>query len=99
MTLQHAASGESRDLEIYPMPGREPVQVPRYELPRGEREPDAAYQVVPDELNLAGIARQNLVTFAEPEARRLSRVRRGEHDQQGGESGNRGTRPPMRARP
>ncbi|MFR0357294.1 glutamate decarboxylase [Streptomyces sediminimaris] len=75
MTVQHDARGESRDLEINPVFSREPVRVPRYELPSGEMEPDTAYQVVHDELMLDGNARQNLATFvstwAEPQVRRL----------------------------
>ncbi|POX43198.1 glutamate decarboxylase [Streptomyces sp. Ru73] len=75
MVVQHDDRGESRDLPINPVFSREPVKVPRYAMPRGEMEPDTAYQVVHDELMLDGNARQNLATFvstwAEPQARRL----------------------------
>ncbi|MDH6227798.1 glutamate decarboxylase [Streptomyces sp. MJP52] len=75
MTVRHDAHGESRDLQVNPVFSREPVRVPRYEMPDGEMEPDTAYQVVHDELMLDGNARQNLATFlsswAEPQAMRL----------------------------
>jgi glutamate decarboxylase len=65
----------ARDLQVNPIFSREPVQVPRYALPRGEMEPGTAYQLVHDELMLDGNARLNLATFvstwAEPEALRL----------------------------
>ncbi|CAM5639435.1 hypothetical protein [Streptomyces canarius] len=60
MTMQHDGPGESRDLEINPVPSREPVRVPRCALPYGEREPGTAYQVVHDGLALDGTARPNL---------------------------------------
>jgi glutamate decarboxylase len=77
MTVRHHHEdrGEIRDLAINPIFSREPVRVPRYAMPKGEMEPDTAYQVVHDELMLDGNARQNLATFvstwAEPQARRL----------------------------
>lgn len=75
MTVKHEVHGRSRDLQVNPIFSREPLRVPRYELPAGEMEPATAYQVVHDELMLDGNARQNLATFvstwAEPEARRL----------------------------
>ncbi|MFE5210850.1 glutamate decarboxylase [Streptomyces sp. NPDC056600] len=75
MTVKHDGHGRSRDLQVNPVFSREPLRVPRYELPAGEMEPATAYQVVHDELMLDGNARQNLATFvstwAEPEARRL----------------------------
>jgi glutamate decarboxylase len=75
VTVKHEAHGRSRDLQVNPVFSREPLRVPRYEMPEGEMEPATAYQVVHDELMLDGNARQNLATFvstwAEPEARRL----------------------------
>ncbi|MEU3557121.1 glutamate decarboxylase [Streptomyces fragilis] len=75
MTVKHEAHDRSRDLQVNPVFSREPLRVPRYQLPAGEMEPATAYQVVHDELMLDGNARQNLATFvstwAEPEARRL----------------------------
>ncbi|MFC4329573.1 glutamate decarboxylase [Streptomyces andamanensis] len=77
MTVRHSRDdqGDSRDLAINPVFSREPLQVPRYALPRAEMDPDTAYQIVHDELMLDGNARQNLATFvstwAEPQARRL----------------------------
>ena len=71
---RHDGRGD-RDLEVNPIFSREPVEVPRYALPRGEMEPATAYQLVHDELMLDGNARLNLATFvstwAEPEARLL----------------------------
>jgi len=50
-------------------------QVPRFDIPDGEMDPDTAYQVVHDELMLDGNARLNLATFVstwmEPQAARL----------------------------
>src|SRR5207244_2820522 len=50
-------------------------EVPRYRMPTGEMTPDAAYQIVHDELMLDGNARLNLATFVttwmEPQAARL----------------------------
>ncbi|ANH94279.1 MULTISPECIES: glutamate decarboxylase [unclassified Streptomyces] len=77
MTVRHSRDdrGDSRDLAVNPVFSREPLQVPRYALPRAEMDPDTAYQIVHDELMLDGNARQNLATFvstwAEPQARRL----------------------------
>jgi glutamate decarboxylase len=71
----HPHGADSRDLQINPIFSREPLQVPRYEIPQKEMEPDTAYQVIHDELMLDGNARQNLATFvstwAEPQALRL----------------------------
>jgi glutamate decarboxylase len=56
-------------------PPGETVSVPRLRLPAGEMSPDAAYQLVHDELMLDGNARLNLATFVttwmEPQARAL----------------------------
>jgi glutamate decarboxylase len=76
MSVNHHGDGRStRDLQINPVFSREPLQVPRYEIPSREMEPDTAYQIIHDELMLDGNARQNLATFvstwAEPQARRL----------------------------
>ncbi|MFE9425890.1 glutamate decarboxylase [Kitasatospora sp. NPDC006697] len=58
-----------------PLFSREPRTVARHEIPRGEMDPDTAYQIVHDELMLDGNARLNLATFvstwAEPQAERL----------------------------
>ncbi|MGW0083861.1 glutamate decarboxylase [Streptomyces sp. NPDC003393] len=77
MTVRHSPDhrGESRELAVNPLFSREPLRVPRYELPQEQMDPDTAYQVVHDELMLDGNARQNLATFvstwAEPQALRL----------------------------
>ncbi|GGY78601.1 hypothetical protein GCM10010300_22820 [Streptomyces olivaceoviridis] len=109
MTMQRDSPGESRGPEINPVPSREPVRVPGYELPHGEGEPGTACQVVYDGPTLDGTARQNLVAFAGPEARRLMaeyteknmRVHREEHERQGLRirAADRGTRLPVRAHP
>lgn len=71
----HGTGSGRRDLEVNPIFSREPLTIPRYELPAGELDPGIAYQVVHDELMLDGNARLNLATFvstwAEPEAARL----------------------------
>jgi glutamate decarboxylase len=71
----HRAPRPDRPLEVNPLFTREPVEVPRDELPAGELDPTAAYQLVHDELMLDGNARLNLATFVgtwmEPEAERL----------------------------
>ncbi|MFN4257814.1 MAG: glutamate decarboxylase [Gemmataceae bacterium] len=50
-------------------------QVPKYQLPEGELEPETAYNLIHDELMLDGNARLNLATFVstwmEPEAEKL----------------------------
>ncbi|MFJ5678972.1 glutamate decarboxylase [Streptomyces sp. NPDC093097] len=65
----------SPKLTVNPVFSREPLHVPRYELPADGMEPDTAYQIVHDELMLDGNARLNLATFvstwAEPQAQRL----------------------------
>src|SRR5579884_2470730 len=77
MAVRHARGegSQSEDLRVNPVFSREPVRVPRYDLPAGELEPETAYQVVHDELMLDGNARQNLATFvstwAEPQALQL----------------------------
>ncbi len=62
-------------MTINPVFSREPVQIPRNNLPPAELDPDIAYQVVHDELMLDGNARLNLATFVttwmEPQATRL----------------------------
>ena len=73
---------QSPDLDALPVSVRpqfcrpgETGQVPRFDLPDGEMDPDTAYQVVHDELMLDGNARLNLATFVstwmEPQGARL----------------------------
>src|SRR5205814_10003215 len=66
---------DKADLAINPIFSREPLQVPRYQLPDAEMNPETAYQIVHDELMLDGNARLNLATFVstwmEPQADRL----------------------------
>jgi len=75
--LKHPASpaDDAARLSICPMLSSEPLDIPRRELPRGEMEPEVAYQIVHDELMLDGNARLNLATFVstwmEPQADRL----------------------------
>lgn len=70
-------SGNRRqaDVTANPIFTREPVRIPRYEMPPRGIDPDIAYQVVHDELMLDGNARLNLATFVttwmEPQASRL----------------------------
>ncbi|TDC17498.1 glutamate decarboxylase [Actinomadura bangladeshensis] len=68
----HGTGSGRRDLDVNPIFSREPLTIPRDELPAGELDPGTAYQVVHDELMLDGNARLNLATFvstwAEPEA-------------------------------
>ncbi|CNE81600.1 glutamate decarboxylase [Mycobacterium tuberculosis] len=77
MALKHpdGNAGGRADLEVNPIFSREPLTIPRYELPAGELDPGTAYQIVHDELMLDGNARLNLATFvstwAEPEGARL----------------------------
>ena len=53
----------------------ETTRIPRHALPDGPLPPDAAYQLIHDELMLDGNARLNLATFVttwmEPQAERL----------------------------
>ena len=64
-----------RDLVVPPIFKADFERVPRDELPAGGMPPDAAYQIVHDELMLDGNARLNLATFVttwmEPQADRL----------------------------
>ncbi len=78
MPLTHPAYQQSsphQAVAINPVFTREPVQIPRDQLPRAELDPDTAYQVVHDELMLDGNARLNLATFVttwmEPHATQL----------------------------
>ncbi len=77
MALKHPAvgAGRSHDLEVNPITAREPLRVPRNELPADQMDPDTAYQIVHDELMLDGNARLNLATFVatwmEAQAERL----------------------------
>src|ERR1700723_3143013 len=52
-----------------------PHPLPKYKFPKQETEPNAAYQLVHDELLLDGNSRQNLATFCqtwmEPETQKL----------------------------
>ena len=65
----------SRDLTPPPLFTLEGDNIPRHMLPAGQLSPDAAYQVISDELMLDGNARLNLATFVttwmEPQAREL----------------------------
>jgi glutamate decarboxylase len=65
----------SRDLSPPPLFTFEGDNIPRHTLPAGQLSPDAAYQVISDELMLDGNARLNLATFVttwmEPQAREL----------------------------
>jgi glutamate decarboxylase len=79
MPLSHPAyqqnSSHREHVAINPVFTREPVQIPRNQLPHTELDPDTAYQVIHDELMLDGNARLNLATFVttwmEPQASRL----------------------------
>ncbi len=77
MALKHpkAAARPTSDLSVPPLLMLEDVRVPRHELPVGSMAPDAAYQLVHDELMLDGNARLNVATFVstwmEPQAERL----------------------------
>jgi glutamate decarboxylase len=59
---RHTETGR-HTLGVNPVFTREPAQVPRFEMPAGELDPDVAYQIVHDELMLDGNARLNLATF------------------------------------
>ncbi|MBV9139803.1 MAG: glutamate decarboxylase [Pseudonocardiales bacterium] len=71
----HHHGPRRHEVAINPVFTREPVQIPRNQLPRAELDPDVAYQVVHDELMLDGNARLNLATFVttwmEPQATQL----------------------------
>ena len=62
-------------ISVNPMFAREPISVPKYDLPSTGMDPDIAYQLAHDELMLDGNARLNLATFVttwmEPQAERL----------------------------
>ena len=76
-TVKH--SSKSRDhtggMPVGPLYDLETQPVPRYELADGEMPPDAAYQIIHDELLLDGSASLNVATFVttwmEPQAERL----------------------------
>ncbi|MFI7602192.1 glutamate decarboxylase [Actinoplanes sp. NPDC049681] len=75
--LKHPSKAPSGRDELIPAPrfGIEDLVIPRYELPQDELPPDAAYQIIHDELMLDGNARLNVATFVttwmEPQADRL----------------------------
>ena len=64
-----------QDLTPAPVFTLEGMHIPRHTMPEGPMAPDAAYQVIHDELMLDGNARLNLATFVttwmEPQARLL----------------------------
>jgi glutamate decarboxylase len=77
MTLKHprGPAPSRSELSLSPLFTRERQTIPCHELPRGELDPDVAYQVIHDELMLDGNARMNLATFVttwmEPQAEKL----------------------------
>ena len=77
MALKHprAPSSRTADLSVEPLFTTEGGVIPRNEVSMGGMSPDAAYQIVHDELMLDGNARMNLATFVttwmEPQAERL----------------------------
>ncbi len=76
MTVKHSSKPHDRtDGFPGPLYDLETQPVPRFELPAGEIAPDAAYQIIHDELMLDGSARLNVATFVttwmEPQARSL----------------------------
>ncbi|HEY2310182.1 MAG TPA: glutamate decarboxylase [Gaiellaceae bacterium] len=76
-TVKHSrkSSHHNDGPPVAPLYDLETQPVPRYELPAGEVSPDAAYQIIHDELMLDGSARLNVATFVttwmEPQAERL----------------------------
>ena len=70
----HSATTQ-QDLTPAPIFTLEGMHIPRHTMPEGPMAPDAAYQVIHDELMLDGNARLNLATFVttwmEPQARLL----------------------------
>jgi glutamate decarboxylase len=62
-------------LSVEPLVAMDSGAIPRHELRGGAMDPDAAYQVIHDELMLDGNARMNLATFVttwmEPQAEKL----------------------------
>ncbi|HEU0194453.1 MAG TPA: glutamate decarboxylase, partial [Gaiellales bacterium] len=77
MPLKHpkGPSGPTHDLTPPPLFAEEGNQIPRHSIPGAQLSPDAAYQIIADELMLDGNARLNLATFVttwmEPQARQL----------------------------
>ncbi|HEY6781149.1 MAG TPA: glutamate decarboxylase [Thermoleophilaceae bacterium] len=80
MPLKHpqgpASSAQAVELETAAVISMvEAHHVPRHTMPAGEIPPDAAYQIIHDELMIDGNARLNLATFVstwmEPQAQRL----------------------------
>jgi glutamate decarboxylase len=76
VALSHPrAPTRSDELSVAPVFGLETESIPRHELADGELPPDAAYQVIHDELMLDGNARLNVATFVttsmEPQAEKL----------------------------
>jgi len=71
------ARPDGKDALLAPAYGRRSMRrpVPKYRLPDGEMAPDAAYDLIHDELMLDGNARLNLATFVttwmEPQAEKL----------------------------
>ncbi len=77
MALKHprAPSTRAANLSVAPLFTTEGSVIPRNEVSTGGMSPDAAYQIVHDELMLDGNARMNLATFVttwmEPQAEKL----------------------------
>jgi glutamate decarboxylase len=77
VTLKHPTTQRrtADELAVAPLFSLETETIPRHELPDGEMPPDAAYQIIHDELMLDGNARLNVATFVstwmEPQAERL----------------------------
>ena len=77
MALKHprAPSSRTANLSVEPLFITEGGVIPRNEVSTGGMSPDAAYQIVHDELMLDGNARMNLATFVttwmEPQAEKL----------------------------
>jgi glutamate decarboxylase len=77
VTLKHPTARRlaADELAVAPLFSLETETIPRHELPDGEMPPDAAYQIIHDELMLDGNARLNVATFVstwmEPQAERL----------------------------
>jgi glutamate decarboxylase len=74
--VKHSSKRKKADtLPVAPLYDLETQAVPRHELPAGEISPDAAYQIIHDELLLDGSASLNVATFVttwmEPQAERL----------------------------
>ena len=77
MTLKHpsVARPATAELAVEPLYDLETRSIPRHRLPDRETPPEAAYQLIHDELMLDGNARLNAATFVttwmEPQAERL----------------------------